>query len=337
VHTVNEQDHPDAPGADAPPPVRPAPVDSRDDALLSRLDDLERRLRDTQAMASRAYEASFGYPDVLEEIRADPGYELAFEGEPLVSVRIATYNQSELLCSRALETLRRQTYVNWEALVVGDNCEDDTEQRVAAIGDPRIRFWNLPVRGPYPADAQARWFVAGLPPMNAGIQASRGAWIAPLDHDDEWDDDHIDVLLAAAQAERAELAYSSLRVIDDTTGAMSEIGRWPPELGHFAFQGAIHHGGLRRFLYDMNCRFAGEPGDWNLARRMWAAGVRFTYVDRPTGTYHHVPKHRTLSADERLIEELRGWSSELQEGLEWWKQRATWFEAELARARGGSG
>jgi glycosyltransferase involved in cell wall biosynthesis len=169
--------------------------------------------------------------------------------------------------------------------------------------------------------------------MNAGILASSGAWIAPLDHDDEWDDDHIEVLLETAQRERAELVYSRLRVINDTTGDTSEIGRWPPERGQFAFQGALHHAGLKRFLYDMNCRFADEPGDWNLARRMWSAGVRFAYVDRPTGTYHHVPKHAARTTEEQMIEELRAWSAELQTGLEWWKAQSDRFERELAKAR----
>jgi glycosyltransferase involved in cell wall biosynthesis len=301
--------------------------------VLERLGELERRIADTQAMAARAYESSFGYPRVLEEVRAQPDYEAAYVGEPLVSVRIATYNQSRLLCERALASVRRQTYQRWEALVVGDDCDDDTEERIAALGDSRIRFWNLPVRGPYPDDAQARWFVAGLPPMNAGLAAARGGWIAPLDHDDEWDDDHIEVLLQAVQREHAELAYSRLTVMDDSSGARSELGCWPPRRGQFAFQGALHHAGLRRFPYDMNCRFAGEPGDWNLARRMWDAGVRFTFVDRVTGTYHHVPKHQSLTTEERMIEELRGWSAELQTGLEWWKQRAEWFERELERTR----
>jgi hypothetical protein len=302
--------------------------------VLRRLDDIERRLRDTQAMAARTYEASFALPRVLEEVRSEPGYEAAFEGEPLVSVRIATYNQASLVVERALASVRRQSYPHWEALVVGDNCEDETESRIAALGDSRIRFWNLPFRGPYPDDAEARWFVAGLPPMNAGLAAAQGAWVAPLDHDDEWDDDHIEVLLQAAQRGRAELAYSRLRVIDDVSGAESELGCWPPTRGQFAFQGAIHHAGLKRIPYDMNCRFAGEPGDWNLARRMWDAGVRFTFVDRTTGTYHHVPKHRSLGAEARMIEELRGWTAELQTGLDWWKARAEWFESELARERG---
>ena len=34
---------------------------------------------------------------------------------------------------------------------------------------------------------------------------------------------------------------------------------------------------------------AGEPGDWNLARRMWQAGVRFAFLDRIVTTYYWVP------------------------------------------------
>jgi glycosyltransferase involved in cell wall biosynthesis len=309
-------------------------VDPVEHAILQRLDDVDRRLRDTQAMASRAYEAALAWPRLLEDVRSSPEYEAAYEPEPLVTVRISTYNQSSLLCARALASLRRQTYERWEALVVGDACDDDTEERVAALGDSRIRFWNLPFRGPYPDDARARWFVAGIPPANAAIAAARGRWIAPLDHDDEWDDDHIEVLLAAALGEHAELAYSRMRVVNDSTGERSELGRWPPVMGQFAFQSAIHHAGLAAFPYDANCRFAEEPGDWNLARRMWAAGVRFTFIDRVTGTYHHVPKHATRNAEERMIEELRGWAGTLQQGLDWWKARAESLEGELARARG---
>ena len=152
----------DALPAVTPPTIPPPPADPRDREVLQRLADIERRLRDTQAMAARAYEAALAWPRVLEEIRAAPDYDAAYsEPTPLVSVRIATYNQSQLLCERALASLRRQTYPHWEALVVGDACDDDTEERVAAIGDGRIRFWNLPFRGPYPEDSEARWFVAG--------------------------------------------------------------------------------------------------------------------------------------------------------------------------------
>jgi glycosyltransferase involved in cell wall biosynthesis len=242
-------------------------------------------LAQVQALTARTYEAQLDWRGRLEAIRGAPDYENAFSGEPLVSVRIATFNKAAELCQRALPSLRRQTYENWEALVVGDATEDDTAERVAEIGDPRIRFWNLPYQEVYPEDPKARWQIAGTPPMNAAVAEAAGAWIAPLDDDDEFDDDHIEVLLQAAQREHAELAYGRMRVLIEGSGDMTEFGAWPPRSAEFGFQGAIYHAGLKGFGYDMNAWLADEVGDWNLARRMWETGVRFTFVDQIVGTY----------------------------------------------------
>lgn len=335
---VGKNAAPDAPGEGfGPPPPDPPPLspDPVEHEVLRRLTDIERRLVDVQALAARAYEATLDWPAKLTEIRAADSYAAAFEGDPLVSVRIATYHAPDLLCERAIASLLRQTYTNWEALVVGDHCTDDTEERVRAVGDPRIRFWNLPFRGPYPDDPRARWLVAGANPANAGIRASRGAWIAPLDHDDEWEDDHIEVLLREAQRTQAELVYGRMRVVNEETGEQSELGAWPPAMGQFAFQGAIHHRGIGAFEYDLNCQFSAEPGDWNLARRMWAAGVRFGFLDRIVGTYHHQPRHRERSTVERLYEEAREWAASREAGLQYWRQRAEASEERLRALQAG--
>ena len=319
----------------APPDPAPLSPDPVEHEVLRRLTDIERRLVDVQALAARAYEATLDWPAELAQIRAADDYAKAFEGEPLVSVRIATYHAPDLLCERAIPSLLAQTYTNWEALVVGDHCTDDTEERVRAVGDPRIQFWNLPFRGPYPDDPRARWLVAGAHPANAGIRASRGAWIAPLDHDDAWEDDHIEVLLREAQRTRAELVYGRMRVVNEETGEQTELGTWPPTMGQFAFQGAIHHRGLGKFEYDVNCQFSAEPGDSNLARRMWAAGVRFAFLDRIVGTYHHQPRHRERSTVERLYEEAREWAASREAGLQYSRQRAEASEDRLRALQGG--
>jgi Glycosyl transferase family 2 len=254
--------------------------------LDARLTDIERRLVQVQGLSARVYEAQLDWRERLEEIRAEPGYEEPFSGDPLVSVRIATFNNAKQLCERCLASVRRQTYENWEALVVGDATEDDTAERLEAIGDPRIRFWNLPFRGPYPENPKSRWQVAGTPPMNAAVAEARGGWIAPLDDDDEFDDDHIEVLLRAAQSEHAELAYGRMRVVIEGADERTEFGAWPPRFTDFGFQSALYHAALKEFGYDMNAWLADEVGDWNLARRMWEAGVSFTFVNRIVGTYH---------------------------------------------------
>lgn len=292
--------------------------------------NVEQELRNTQALVARTYERLLDGVGEVAAMRADPEYSLAWdEPEPLISVRIATFNQAELLCERALASLRAQTYQRWEAWVIGDDCTDDTAERIAAIGDDRITFVNLPVRGPYPDEAKARWYVAGIPPMNTALARARGRWIAPLDHDDAWHPDHLEVLLAHARATRAEVAYGRLLVVDATTRApLGDIGEWPPRRGSFGFLSAIHHAGLRAFPYDMNCRFADEPGDWNVARRMWEAGVRFSFLDRAVATAFHTQRHRSLTTEQSMIEELRVWALQVGEARDWWHQRASVIDAE---------
>ena len=62
---------------------------------------------------------------------------------PRVSIITSTFNRSNVL-RLAIASVRRSTFEDWELLVVGDHCTDDTEAVVSAFGDSRIRFFNLP-------------------------------------------------------------------------------------------------------------------------------------------------------------------------------------------------
>jgi hypothetical protein len=263
-------------------------LESRQQQMLSGQAELRTRLRRTQGLTARAYEALQGWPAQLAAARAAPRYEDAWiDDVPLVSIPIPTYHSPDTLCERALASVRAQSYPHWEALVIGDHCTDETEERVRALGDPRIRFHNLPVREPDPDDPWERWAVRGSVPRAAGIELSQGRWIAPLSHDDAWDPDHLATLLQVARASHAELVYSRMRAVDaeaPEAGSTHSVGAWPPRMGQYAFQASMFHGELRFLRYDRACALASEPNDWNLARRAWEAGVRFHFVDRETAT-----------------------------------------------------
>ena len=229
-------------------------------------------------------------PDVAQ-IRANPQYEDAYRGDPLVTVCIYTYNRAQVLCERSIPSVLAQTYTNWEAIVVGDGCDDDTAERIAALNDERLHFFNRPENGPYPADPRARSLVAGTYAANEAFSRARGRWIAINNDDDDWSPDHLAVLIKEAQRTHAELVYGRMRVAIHGTGEESAFGSWPPQLGEFAFQAAIYHGDLRGFQVDINAHAIGEPGDWNLARRMLAAGVRFSFLPEAVGTYHLAAQH----------------------------------------------
>jgi glycosyl transferase family 2 len=298
-HGISTDDQPMS-AADSPLELKLAELDRKftrlqqaTDCQNQTLHDVERRLTDVQALTARVYEHLQDWPAQLRQIRETADYSRAWDdANPLVSVRIATYQDPDLLCDRALRSVQRQTHENWECIVVGDADSEITAERVRAIGDPRISFLNLPFRGPYPDDPASRWRVAGIPAMNRGTQEANGLWIAPLDHDDEWDDDHIDVLLNHARTSGAELVYGKLRVRDAASRRLvnNVVGAWPPVEGQFGLQGAFYHASLRAFEMDLNARFAGEPGDWNLTRRMWEAGVKFAFLDRAVTTYYWTPK-----------------------------------------------
>lgn len=263
--------------------------------------EVRTRGRRTQALTARTYEALQGWPDLLFAARQADEYELAFtDPNPLVSIPIPTYHSPGTLCDRALASVLDQTHSNWEAIVVGDHCTDETEERVRAMGDGRIRFHNLSARENDPSDPWERWAVKGSAPRSVGVQMARGRWIAPLSHDDAWDAGHLATLLAAAREHRAEVAYSRMRVVDADDPALPvvrTIGSYPPKYGAFGWQSAMFHGGLRFLRYDRTCALASEPNDWNLARRAWDAGVRFHHVPQETVTLFVFDRHGEIRAE----------------------------------------
>lgn len=279
-------------------------MDSEIAKLDTKLDRLADAVADLRALVGATYERLEGGRERLERLRESDMWRRAYaEPEPLVTVRIATWNRAELLVERALASALRQTYSRWEAVVVGDACTDDTEERIAQLGDSRIRFHNLPVHGPYPEHEIKRWMIGGVPAMNTGLRLARGSWIAPLDDDDEWEDDHIEVLLGAALEKKAEFAYGRALCTLEGASIDKTVGAWPPSYGEIDLTASIYNAALRRFEHDQVSMHLGEGNDWNLVRRMWEAGVRFEFVDRVVSTYamDHlkdvVERHRDAKQD----------------------------------------
>jgi glycosyltransferase involved in cell wall biosynthesis len=207
-------------------------------------------------------------------------YDAAFtESTPLVSFVIPTYDRFELLRDRSLPSILAQSYENLEVIVSGDDSPPEAAQVVEEIGDPRVRFINRSVRGPYPEDREERWLMSGTPPMNDGLAVAKGRWIAILGDDDEVTPRHTTALVAAAQERRLEHCYGRLVARFADGGELDWDSKFPPAYGHYSLQLAIYHAGLRFFQFEPGDVAYGEPNDWSLARRMAAAGVRFGKID----------------------------------------------------------
>jgi hypothetical protein len=226
----------------------------------------------------------------LGEARREPDYERVWEEpDPLVTVRIASYQRTDDLMNIALRSVLAQSHQNLEIIIVNDGPNPETAAAVKELNDDRITYSEFAHRFVYPEPAAYRWYVAGSPGMNEGIRRARGAWIAPLDEDDEFTENHIERLLSLARETRAEVAYGALIQRDLVEKTESHVFSYPPNRGGFSFQGALVHGALRFFEYDQESWLVAEPGDWNLARRMLAAGVRMAGVDEVVATLNWTP------------------------------------------------
>ena len=167
-------------------------------------------------------------------LRSTPEYEAAFtEPEPLVSILITTYMNWPLLRDRCLPSVLAQTYERWEAIVVGDAAPDDARKVVESFGDTRIRFVNLPYRGPYPDDPQDAWHSSGTTPWNTAMALSKGSWIGSNSDDDALRPHYVESLLAHAREQRARG-----RTVTPMSGFPSARGRssacFLPSLGNGA-------------------------------------------------------------------------------------------------------
>ncbi len=202
---------------------------------------------------------------------------------PLVSVIVATYNRSRVL-AHAIESVRRSTLTDWELLVVGDHCTDDTEAIVAGFADPRIAFVNLPAN----AGEQSA-------PNNEGLRRARGRYVAYLNHDDLYFPDHLASAVEACAADDADLVWSPLIVTLPVSPQDLEAGRWRARLSGVPLEGGYDP---RLFVFAsawlMTRELAGRIGPWRPARetfvsssqdwmyRAFRAGARMRVTPRVT-------------------------------------------------------
>jgi hypothetical protein len=245
---------------------------------LAKLDALAAELAQAKQALRHVYEQDPVQRRRLYALRASEEYELAYtETEPLVSFVIPTYTRFESLRDVSVPSILAQTYSNLEVIVAGDCAPEETEQVIAEFDDPRIRFHNRSVRGPYPDDETVRWYMIGTPPFNDGLALARGRWIAALGDDDAVRPNHTETLLGAAREQRYEHSYGRYQV-HYPSGETLDLGSFPPRKGEYVLQASLYHAGLRFFELEPVDHLFAEPNDWSLCRRMLSAGVRFGMV-----------------------------------------------------------
>lgn len=124
--------------------------------------------------------------------------------QPLVSIITNTKNRANLI-SRCIESIQKQTFQNYEHIIV-DGGTDNTKEVVEAYKDFHIKYISVPIGGPI---AQTR----------EAFKISKGDFITFLDDDDEYLPEKIEKQLELMKSLPKEYGfiYGSMSYYDNTT------------------------------------------------------------------------------------------------------------------------
>jgi len=118
---------------------------------------------------------------------------------PAVSVIIPTYNRSQLV-KEACQSVLRQTFADFEVIVVDDGSTDGTSSVIRQIEDSRVKYLYKDNGG----QSSAR---------NLGLVSATGEYVAFLDSDDLWPPRYLATLAAQLGANK-EYGAAYTRVIE---------------------------------------------------------------------------------------------------------------------------
>ncbi|MBR5412789.1 MAG: glycosyltransferase [Fibrobacter sp.] len=111
----------------------------------------------------------------------------------MISIVLPSYNRAHIL-PKAVESILRQTYKDFELIIVDDGSSDNTCEVVKSFDDNRIVY----VRQENAGACVAR---------NNGIDHARGEYIAFQDSDDIWHQDKLEKQLKTLQEKNADIVF----------------------------------------------------------------------------------------------------------------------------------
>jgi len=237
---------------------------------------LEQTLGDLEATAGRDFQQAWrlldGHEDRLGRVERLVRMatvmawieQATLRTDPLVSIVLPTRNRAAVI-ARAISSVRRQSYSNWELLVCDDGGSDHTAAVVEQFGDTRVRYlWDQP-----DGVAAAR---------NRGLDSAAGELITYLDDDNRMHPNWLkSVVWAFEQRPDVEVVYGGI-IIDDTARLHREPGHEMPSAwlekfdretvlaSNVADTSAIaHRAGLHEARWEESLQ---TMGDWDLFLRL---------------------------------------------------------------------
>ncbi|WP_411768220.1 glycosyltransferase family 2 protein [Winogradskyella sp. A3E31] len=130
----------------------------------------------------------------------------------LISIIIPTYNRRSLL-PETLDSIAKQTYTNFECLVIDDRSTDETKDYLITYSqkDPRFKYFLRFEDKPKGANVC----------RNIGLDMAKGDYIVFFDSDDVMTPDHLEVKIHGLQSNRCDFVITKTKYFNFDDGNLS--------------------------------------------------------------------------------------------------------------------
>ena len=130
--------------------------------------------------------------------------------QPKVSVLLSVHNHEDYV-GAAIESVLRQTYQEWELIIIDDCSEDGSADVIRKYQDDRIQFY------------QAEENQGAILIFNELLRKAGGEYIASIDSDDIWYDNKLEEQIAYLEQHREMAACFSWAEFIDQGGDLYSI------------------------------------------------------------------------------------------------------------------
>jgi glycosyltransferase involved in cell wall biosynthesis len=219
---------------------------------------------------------------------------------PAVSIVIPTYNHAEYL-KQALNSVIKQTFNNWEAIIVNNFSDDATLQIIEQFNEPRFKVINFRNHGVIAAS------------RNEGIRNSLAPVIAFLDSDDTWQENKLQRCMSEFENGADVVCHGENWISDSSVTRAIFYG--PAEKATYRnllFRGncistsatLINKGLLERLLgFSENPSFI-TAEDYELWIRISRTTTKFVFIHEILGEYRRHGESASSSVDKHLAAEI---------------------------------
>ncbi|MFS4483534.1 glycosyltransferase family 2 protein [Hyunsoonleella sp. 2307UL5-6] len=150
-----------------------------------------------------------------------------------VSIITATYNSRDYI-NDTIQSVLKQTYTNWELLIIDDASKDNT---FSIINEYASNFSNIKV-------FENKINQGAAITRNKGIKEASGSFVAFLDADDLWKPKKLEKQLKFMLDHNAEVSFSSYDLMDEDSSLLNKTVKALPVLTYKKFLKCNYIGNL---------------------------------------------------------------------------------------------